>query len=124
MVVVIVVRKNTKMTTYYQLMRMCKDIPNFRGIYMRNSIPNKLLFKENAIVNLDDKNGGGTHWVAYKKHGNKITYFNSFGDLKTPKELIKYFGRKAVITYNKRRYQSFNSNKCGILCWKFLKNML
>lgn len=62
---------------------------------MRNSLPKKPFPKELAIVNLDDKNGKGTHWVAYKKYGHRVTYFNSFGDLKPPKELMKYFGKKS-----------------------------
>lgn len=105
-------------------MRLCKYIPNFRGVYMRNSLPKKPLLRECAIVNLDDKSGIGTHWVAYKKRGNHVSYFNSFGDLKPPRELIKYFGKRSVIFYNKRKYQSFKSNKCGIYCVKFLKNQL
>lgn len=112
------------MTTNYQLMRLCKNIPNFRGIFMRNSLPKTALYKECGIVNLDDKSGHGTHWVAYKKRGDKISFFNSFGDLKPPRELIKYFGKKVTISYNNRRYQSFRSNKCGLLCVKFLKNNL
>lgn len=112
------------MTTNYQLLRLCKNISNFRGIFMRNSLPKKPLLKECGIVNLDDKDGKGTHWVAYKKRGNKVSYFNSFGDLKPPKELIKYFGKNVLIFYNRRKYQSFKSNKCGLYCVKFLKNKL
>ena len=105
-------------------MRLCKNIPYFRGIFMRNSLPKKPLYRECGIINLDSKKNPGTHWTAYRKIGNKVTYFNSFGDLKPPKEVIKYFGKKATIAYNKRRYQSFRSNKCGMYCVKFLKNKL
>ncbi|XP_015121280.1 uncharacterized protein LOC107044047 [Diachasma alloeum] len=42
-------------------------IPHFRGVYMRNNMPQSGPWKnESAIVMLDDKDGPGTHWVAYK----------------------------------------------------------
>ena len=50
---------------------------------MRNALPkNGPRYNESAIVNLDDASGPGTHWVAYRKRGNKVLYFDSFGDLK------------------------------------------
>lgn len=91
---------------------------------MRNALPKSPLYRECGIVNLDNKNGPGTHWTAYRKIGNKVTYFNSFGSLQPPRELISYFGKNVTIFFNKRRYQSLNSTNCGILCVKFLKNKL
>ena len=97
-------------------------IPNFRGVFMRNELPaSGPRNQECAIVNLDDKNGPGTHWVAYKKHYNKINYFDSFGQLPPPLELVKYFGR-GNIKYNYDRYQDFDTFHCGHLCLKFLYN--
>ena len=88
---------------------------------MRNNLPkSRPLTNETAIVNLDNKTGSGTHWVCCKKQGNKVSYFNSFGNLRPPKELIKYFGKKTKISYNYRRYQKFNSFNCGHLCLQFL----
>lgn len=112
------------MTSNFQLLKLCRNIKNFRGIFMRNSLPRRPFFKECAILNLDDKEGDGTHWVAFKKRGNEVSYFNSFGALPPPRELVKYLGKNVRISYNKRRYQSFRSNKCGLLCVKFLKNLL
>ena len=45
---------------------------------------------ESAIVNLDNSNGPGTHWVAYGKTKRNVVYFDSFGDLPPPIELIHY----------------------------------
>ena len=47
---------------------------------MRNKLPIiGPYISESAIVNLDDKDGPGTHWVACKKIGNDVEYFDSFG---------------------------------------------
>ena len=74
---------------------------------MRNALPSdgpKL--KETAVVNLDDKSGPGTHWVAYRKLGTDVTYFDSFGNLKPPKELIHYLGVNRI-KFNYKNYQKF-----------------
>ena len=67
---------------------------------MRNALPSQVHQNECAIVNLDNNDGPGTHWVAYRKQGPHIKYFDSFGNLQPPKELIDYFGRGSRITYN------------------------
>ena len=97
------VKKNKKKiinntTTAKQLAYMAKSVKNFRRIFMRNKLPKSSLVNESAIVNLDSFEGPGTHWVAYKKVGNYITYFDSFGNLKPPLELIEYWGKNKIIS--------------------------
>ena len=42
-------------------------IAHFWGVYMGNNLPeNEPYKKETAIINLDDTNSLGTHWVCYK----------------------------------------------------------
>jgi len=67
-------------TTNLQLTEMAKrmQIPYFRGVYMRDSLPRKIRRNESGIVNLDDVDGPGTHWVAYAKRGDRAMYFDSF----------------------------------------------
>ena len=96
------------------------NIPYFRGVFMRDTLPqSKPKFNECGVVNLDLNKNRGTHWVAYKKRGNSVEYFDSFGNLKPPRELVDYLGRDVKIFY-KDRYQNFDSNKCGHLCLEFL----
>lgn len=99
-------------------------IPCFRGIYMRDSLPKRIRSRrECGIVNLDKMSGPGSHWTAYIKRGGQVKYFDSLGNLKPPKELIKYFGsdgNKNNIYYNHERYQNINSYNCGHLCLMFL----
>jgi hypothetical protein len=101
------------------------NIHNFRGVFMKNSLPKLgVHVNECGIINLDDENGEGTHWVAYKKVGNQAMYFDSYGNLRPPLELIKYLQSKGLckIIYNYKNLQSFNMINCGHLCLKFLYN--
>lgn len=90
---------------------------------MRDNLPRKIWGTESGIVNLDEQTGPGTHWTAYLKRGRGVLYFDSFGNLKPPLELIKYFGSdgsRNIITYNFDRYQRPNAHNCGHLCLQFL----
>lgn len=91
---------------------------------MRNELPMKPHKREAAIVNLDDKDGPGTHWVAYKKNYNDVMYFDSFGDLQPPIDLIDYFGVGSTIKYNYQQYQDYDTVICGHLCLNFLGGQL
>ena len=87
---------------------------------MRDSLPEKPFKQECGIVNLDDSNGMGTHWVAYYKNYNYKEYFDSFGNSQPPLEIVNYF--KFPLEYNYERKQKFNTFNCGHLCLKFLFN--
>lgn len=101
-------------------------IPHFRGVFMRNRLPKKIHRNECGVVNLDNYENEGTHWTAYMKNGKEIIYFNSYGNLRPPNELVDYFlsdSSKNVIKYNFQSFQNYNSYECGQLCLKFLYNM-
>jgi len=51
-------------------------LKNFRGVFLRDSLPKKPKRNECAIMNLDDTSGNGTHWVAWFKRGNDKFYFD------------------------------------------------
>ena len=90
---------------------------------MRNALPLAPKHMERAIVNLDDVQGPGTHWVAYKKSGDNDIYFDSFGNLRPPTDLMNYFNVDEV-KYNYRRYQDFDTHICGHLCLKFFADVI
>lgn len=99
-------------------------IPHFRGVFMRNKLPiNGPRNNESAVVNLDDFQNEGTHWVCYRKIGSEVIYFDSFGDLKPPIDLMHYFNVDEV-KYNYKRYQTFDAFNCGHLCLEFLTGNL
>lgn len=88
---------------------------------MRDTLPARPHVNESAVVNIDESRNRGTHWVAYKKRGDHVQYFDSYGDLSPPLELISYLqrSRPVNIDYNYLRYQT-DSFRCGHLCLKFL----
>lgn len=89
---------------------------------MRNALPREPRENESGVVNLDDARGPGSHWVAYKKRGSAVEYFDSFGDLAPPLELIRYWGPRCAIDYNARKYQDYDEFNCGHLCLQFLSS--
>lgn len=78
---------------------------------------------ESGIVNLDDAANPGTHWVAYAKRDNRVVYFDSFGNLRPPKELVRYLGDGVTIEFNRTSYQTYDQNICGQLCLQFLRRV-
>lgn len=98
-------------------------LPFFRGVFMRDTLPEKINENESAVVNLDGIKGDGTHWVCYFKEGFDVEYFDSFGNLKPPIELQKYFNsgsHRVTIRYNYFPKQEYDSVNCGHLCLDFL----
>lgn len=87
---------------------------------MRNELPSRPYINESGIVNLDSSSGPGTHWVAYVKHGPKVLYYDSFGDLQPPLEFERYM-REYLIKYNHHRFQKPATVNCGHLCLQFLR---
>lgn len=111
--------------TNIDILKFGKYVPHFRGVFMRTNLPKRCRKHECGVINLDDEEGPGTHWVSYYKWNNKICYyFDSFGDLQPFKEFIAYVGGdKCKILYNYKRQQAFNTGVCGHLCLKFLLQM-
>lgn len=85
---------------------------------MRDELPDKPLPVECGVINLDSSKNAGTHWVAYVKIKDYIEYFDSYGNLKPPKEFVKYVGKN--IRYNYDNFQRNHLYNCGHLCLKFL----
>lgn len=94
-------------------------ISHFRGVYCIDRLPVAPRREEAAVVNLDFEKNKGTHWVCYKKTGKLVLYFDSFGNLRPPLELEKYF-KGCDIEYNYERKQAYDTFNCGHLCLKFL----
>jgi len=92
----------------------------FPGVYVRDNLPSKPRRKECGILNLDDRTGKGTHWVAWhKKDGDKY-YFDSYG-VQPPREMLQYLQKP--IFYNTEKIQPKGEVICGHLCLYVLKEL-
>ena len=105
----------------FQLIEAAKKlgIKNFRGVVCRDELPIKPKANECGIVNLDDGDSRGSHWVAYFKKGNIKIYCDSYG-LHPPDEIIKYLGK---VYYNTERIQPDGTVFCGHLSLYVVKKL-
>ena len=94
------------------------NIPNFRGVFMRDELPKTPWVNECGIVNFNTSSEPGSHWCCYEKNGDKKTYFDSYGQA-TLDEIRKYLGGK--IFRNTDIVQKFDTQICGHLCLFVLK---
>ena len=105
----------------FDLMEWVKKlgIKYLRGIYSRDRLPSKIK-KECGIINLDDIQGPGTHWVCYRNIDKVIEYFDPFG-LIMPSEALKYFNTSGKhIVYSIDEIQNRNTVLCGYWCLYYL----
>ena len=108
-------KKKPKFSEYY------KNEPRFNGIYSRNHLPNKI--KKGAyIINLDEYENTGTHWVSLFVKTKYTAYFDSFGVENIPKEINKFINND--IKSNIFRIQAYDSIMCGYFCIEFFNYML
>ena len=65
--------KTLKPLTNYNIKNITKElkITNFRGVFMRDTLSNKINDKKCGVVNLYVSRNKGTHWVCYLKNGDK-----------------------------------------------------
>ena len=115
---------NIKISEYYK----CE--PRFNGVYSRNNLPNKI--KKGAyVINLDEYENTGTHWVALFVKTNEAIYFDSFGIEHTPKESNKFINNDMTkpsslkrIKCNIFRIQAYDSIMCGYFCIECINYMV
>ena len=120
--------KNT--TSNLQLVKYCKKLKIHNVVIcMRDELTNVSKHTKNIIMNLEDNNGNGSHWVCIFNSQDKY-YFDSFG-LPPPVEVIKFLQNgvyqtfpvqelipSVVVNYVCMCY--FNSTKIKILMTLFL----
>ena len=83
----------------------------------------KIYDKMFFIVNYDNSNLSGSHWVAVIKINLFVYYFDSYG-LRPLIEVIDKFKKTNRIFYNDTAVQLNGSKICGHLCLYFIKEML
>ena len=99
-----------------------KNEPRLNGVYSRNNLPNKI--KKGAyVINLDEYENAGTHWISLYVKANEVIYFDSFGVEHIPKEIDKFIGNKKIEA-SIFRIQAYDSIMCGYFCIEFINYVL
>ena len=107
---------NIEISEYY------KNEPRFNGVYSRNNLPNKI--KKGAyVINLDEYENMGTHWISLFVKPKYTVYYNSFGIEHIPKEINKFISNNDIKS-NIFRIQAYDSIMCGYFCIEFINYML
>ena len=75
------------------------------------------------MINLDDKNSKGTHWVSLFIDKNTAIYFDFFGIEYISQEVLNKIKDKSI-TRNIFRIQDNESIMCGFYCIAFIEYML
>ena len=80
---------NIEISEYYS------NGPRFNGVYSRDNLP-KITKKGAYVINLDEYENTGTHWIALFIKTNEVICFNSFGIEHIPKEINKFIRSKEL----------------------------
>ena len=96
--------------------------PRFNGVYSGNNLPKKI--KKGAyVINLDEYENTGTHWIALFVKTNEAIYFDSFGIERLPNEINEFIGNENIKS-NIFRLQACDSIMRGYYCIEFINYML
>ena len=71
------------------------------------------------VINLDEHESIGTHWIDLYKNGNNIIYFDSFGVEHIPTEIKKFLRNKNIIT-DIDRIKAYDSIMFRYFCIGFI----
>ena len=91
---------NIELVRYARLLK----IPDFRGVFMRDTLPQYPLNVEFGIVNFNTSNQPGSHWVCYYRNKNGRIYFDSYGRI-TPVEIQRYLKTGSEFERGKKLYK-------------------
>lgn len=120
-------KTHIKALSNYDILKLARKlkIPHFDGVFMRDTLSRKKRPKSREcwIINHGSLQTDGSHWTALAKNYNTVFYFDSFGKLPPPLEVIDYLNNATSdvsLFYNAKKYQSYGSAICGHLCLRFL----
>ena len=107
--------------TNFEIKEYYENQPRLNGVYSRDNLPKTIKIGA-YVINLDEYEDVGTHWVALYVKNNEITYFDSFGVGHVPKKIKRFIEHKNIKT-NIFRIQADNSVMCGYFCIGFIDFM-
>ena len=102
-----------------EIQKYYQNEPKFNGVFSRNDLSK---IKDGAyVINLDEYESVGTHWITLFVNANNIVYFDRFR--------VELFQNKFKFVENNNitnfyRIQAYNSIMCGYFCIGFIDFML
>ena len=91
---------SSRLLSNFETQKNYKKNAKFYVVYSRNNLSK---VKGGAyIINLDEYESTGIHWIALYVNYNNVTYFDSFRVEHITKEIIKFIGNKNITTNNYR----------------------
>ena len=117
--------------TNFEISEYYKNEPRFNDVYSRNNLQ-KTIKKGAYVINLDEYENIGTHWIALFVKPKYVVYFDSLGIEHIPKEIEHAIGkeqsssakaRNKEIKANIFRVQAYDSIMCGYFCIEFINYM-
>ena len=108
--------------TNFKIQRYYQNEPEFNGVFSRNNL-HKTMKDGASVINLDEHEDVGTHWIALFCNKNEIVYFDSFGVEHVPEEIKEFIGNKNIKA-NIFRVQANDSVMCGYFFIGFIDFML
>ena len=72
--------------TNFEIIGYYENNLRFNGVYSRNNLL-KIIKNGAYVINLDEYEDIGTHWIALYVKNNEVTYFDSFGVEHIPNEI-------------------------------------
>ena len=107
-----------------QIRALVESSPSFRGVFAHDQLPRKIKKLESGVINYNDHNESGSHWIAYYNHPDCefAEFFDSYGVVPSDviQKYLKTSGKKVM--YNSTQIQNGLSFRCGYYCIDFIKN--
>ena len=111
-----------------EINKSVRNVEGYLGTFARNELESLKIshYPSFMILNLDQRKGDGSHWIAIAMFLNDVYICDSLGALMPnddfPKELVNFlyrvcFRRRLHIT---RQLQQPTSNTCGLYCIFFV----
>lgn len=112
---------NIEPLTNHDIDRYLNNEPWYRGVFMHDKLPKSLENNTGIVINLDESDGQGTHWVCLNRKNDVFYYYDSFGF--PPSERIKKLAKGYRAYYSSSQQQKATTVTCGWFCVTFLKKL-
>ena len=113
------------MLVTYQIDNFLRKNDNYLGTFPLDRLPDlPKKFPKSIIINTDQSNKPGDHWIAIVLTEKHAYYFDSFGLGIVDQEIQQFLlPRYSNIIFNSLCIQHILSDKCGYYCIYFVKNV-